>query len=250
VHLLLRTGKALSPFCNDLLSALSPEDFALLRPHLQHVDLQAKELLEWSRKPIEHVYFPQDALASVLARTPGGRQVEIGIVGREGMTGIAVLLGEDRPQNDTSVQVAGSGLRLCSDDLRAAMAASPTLRSSLLHYVHAFLVQSARTALANGYWRMEERLARRLLLVHDRVEGDMISFTHESLATMLGATRPSITLALHQLEGHGVIRSRRSQITILDREGLVRLTGGCYGAPEEQHRPMHGLGQRITKNSY
>ncbi len=221
---------------NVLLNALSAEDRNQLDPSLRRVELKARQVLEPRAELVEHLYFPETAVASVRTMS-GNRQVEIGVVGREGMTGITTLLGEDRSQNETSVQIAGMCLRVSVRDFHAAMEKSPTLRPSLLRYVHSFLVQSARTALANGGWKIEERLARRLLLVHDRIAGDTIHLTHVSLAGGLGVTRPGVTLALHILEERGVIRARRSEITVLDREALKAMAGGSYGALEEQHRP-------------
>jgi CRP-like cAMP-binding protein len=238
---LFATERRSSPLGNDLLDALSPQDLALIEPHLDPVDLRARDVIERSGVPIDYVHFPRNAVASVLAGAVSDRRLEIGIVGRDGMTGIALLLGEDAPQNDTFVQVSGVSLRIRATELRAAIAASATFQSSLLRYVYAFLVQSARTTLANGHWRIEQRLARRLLLFHDRIAGDSIFFTHEFLAMAMGAARPSITLALHLLEQRGAIRSRRSEITILDRSRLVELARGCYDLLEEGHRPIATL---------
>ena len=239
VHM-ARSGRPDQPTMNVLLDILSGADHDAIRPLLYPIDLQVGQVLESCGKPIEHVYFPQSAVASVTTMQ-NERRLELGVVGRDGMIGIAALLSGDTSQYETSIQVAGTALRVSVEDLRAQLEESQTLRSSLLRYVHAFLIQSARTALTNGYWKIEERLARRLLLVHDRIDGDKILMTHGSLAGGLSVTRPGVTLALHILEGHGVIRARRSEITVLNREELKKLTGGSYGLVEEQHRPAKSL---------
>ncbi|TPM84151.1 Crp/Fnr family transcriptional regulator [Mesorhizobium sp. B2-3-3] len=226
---------------NRVLQALSPEDFALLQPSMHHVELAIKAPLEDSYQPIEHVYFPETGIASVVATMTGGRQSEVGIIGRDGMTGVAIILGQDRSPNETYIQVAGNGWCLPVENLRAAIAQSQTLGESLLRYAHAFLVQSSRTALVNGHSKIEERLARWLLMVHDRSEGK-IYLTHEFLATMLGARRPGVTTALQMLEYRGLIHAKRGEITIIDRAGMIKLTHGAYGEEEQRQFGIAALG--------
>ncbi|MER9825200.1 Crp/Fnr family transcriptional regulator [Mesorhizobium sp. M0115] len=218
---------------NHVLKTLSSEDFALLRASLHHVELNIKDQLEVSYQPIERVYFPEMGIASVVATMTGGRKSEVGIVGHE--TGVAVILGQDKSPNETYIQVAGNGWILPVEALRSAIAESQSLRESLLRYAHAFLIQSSRTALVNGHSKIEERLARWLLMVQDRVEGNKIYLTHEFLATMLGAQRPGVTTALQMLEYRGLVHAKRGEITIIDRVGMIRLTHGAYGEEEQSH---------------
>ncbi|MER8486710.1 Crp/Fnr family transcriptional regulator [Mesorhizobium australicum] len=220
---------------NHVLKTLTPEDFGLLWPSMHHVELALNARLEVAYQPIEQVYFPETGIASVVAAMTGGRQSEVGIIGRDGMTGLAVVLGQDRSPNETYIQVASNGWCLPVEHLRIAIAESQTLRPSLLRYVHAFLVQSSRTALVNGHSKIEERLARWLLMVNDRAEGDIIYLTHEFLATMLGSRRPGVTTALQMLEYRGLVHAKRGEITIVDRIGMIKLTDGAYGE-EEQHQ--------------
>ncbi|MFU0506237.1 Crp/Fnr family transcriptional regulator [Pseudaminobacter sp. NGMCC 1.201702] len=220
---------------NHVLKALSSEDFALLQPSMHHIELNIRAQLEVSYQPIERVYFPEMGIASVVATMTGGRQSEVGIVGHDGMTGVAVILGQDRSPNETYIQVAGHGWILPVENLRSAIAESLSLRESLLRYAHAFLIQSSRTALVNGHSKIEERLARWLLMVQDRAEGNKIYLTHEFLATMLGARRPGVTTALQMLEYRGLVHAKRGEITIVDRVGMIKLTHGAYGE-EEQSR--------------
>jgi CRP-like cAMP-binding protein len=224
-----------SLFRNQILKALSLEDFALLQPAMRHVELGIKAQLEVSYQPIEQVYFPEAGIASVVATMTGGRQSEVGIIGYDGMTGVAVILGQDRSSNETYIQVASNGWSLPVESLRSAITESPSLRESLLRYAHAFLAQSSRTALVNGHSKIEERLARWLLMVHDRAEGNKIYLTHEFLATMLGSRRPGVTTALQMLEYRGLVHAKRGEITIVDRAGMIKLSHGAYGEEEQRN---------------
>ena len=184
---------------NQLLSRLSRADFRLLEPHLEAVDLPVRKVLAGRNKRVEHVYFPESGIASVVSN--GDHALEIGIIGRDGMTSVSVILGSDeRARHKTYMQVAGSGQRLPADQLREAMEASGSLLKSLLLYVHTFMIQTTDTALANGRHKIEERLARWLLMVSDRIDGNEISLTHEFLGAMLGTARPGVTIAIQELQ--------------------------------------------------
>jgi CRP-like cAMP-binding protein len=235
------SAAALAASPNRILSQLSPKDAALLAPHLEPVQLPLRKSLEQRHENIEHVYFVEEGLASVVANgTADGRSIEVGIIGREGVTGLAVLLGADRAPHDTFMQVGGHGMRLPADLLRDAMSRSTTLRDRLLLSAHILTLQMAYTALANGRSKIEERLARWLLMTHDRIDGDELSLTHEFLAVMLGVRRPGVTLALNLLEKDGLIVSKRGLVTIVDRDGLEHACNGVYGAPEAEQRRLFG----------
>ncbi|TPJ31620.1 MULTISPECIES: Crp/Fnr family transcriptional regulator [unclassified Mesorhizobium] len=220
---------------NYILKSIAAEDFALLQPSMHRVELAINARLEEPYHSIEHIYFPETGIASVVATMTGGRQSEVGIIGRDGMTGVTIILGQDSSPNATYIQVASNGWCLPVENLRAAIAESRTLRESLLRYAHAFLVQSSRTALVNGHSKIEERLGRWLLMVHDRVGGSKINLTHEFLATMLGSRRTGVTAALQMLEYRGLVHARRGEITIVDRAGMIKLTRGAYGEEEQRH---------------
>jgi CRP-like cAMP-binding protein len=162
---------------NRILSRLSRQDFALLEPLLEPVDLPVRKTLEARKKRIEHVYFIESGFASVVADGTGRPSIEVGIIGREGMTGLAILLGSDRAQHETYIQAAGSGLRMGAKELRHAIDRSTTLHRAMLLYVHAFLLQTTTTALANGRSKIEERLARWLLMADDRIDGKELPLT-------------------------------------------------------------------------
>ncbi len=216
-----------TPSQNSILSHLSEADFALLEPHLQPVDLPVRMVLESRGRPIKAVYFPQRGFASVVA-DGGKRPIEVGIIGREGMTGLPVVLGNDRNCNDVFMQAAGQGHCIQADALRKAIDKSITLHHSMLSYVHNFLEQATRTAIANGCSKIDERLARWLLMADDRLDGKDLPLTHDFLAMMLGVRRPGVTMALHELEHEGVISRKRGHLAIIDREHLEKLSTGTY----------------------
>ena len=225
---------------NRILSRLSESDFGLVEPQLSAVDLPMRKQLEISRRPIEHVYFPDSGIISVVASSDNNRSIEVGLIGREGMTGLAIVMGTDRSTHQTFVQSAGRGWRIKSDGLRDAIAKSATLHKRFLQYGHAFLLQTGYTAMANGRSKIEDRLARWLLMAHDRVDGDTLSLTHEFISVMLGVRRPGVTHALNLLERTGLIQAGRGTITIIDREGLEESSNGAYGAPEAEFNRIFG----------
>lgn len=221
---------------NLILSRMSAEDFALLQPHLEHISLKLRQRLEMPNKAISHVVFPETGIISVVARGTGDRHIEVGIIGREGMTGIPVVMGTDRSPNDTYVQGKGDGWRIAADDLRKAMKASPSMMSLFQLFTHLFLIQASYTALANGRATIDERLARWLLMAQERMDGDKLMLTHEFLATMLGVRRAGVTIAIGTLVAEGLIASSRGMITILDNKALLKRTNGYFGAPEREYR--------------
>jgi CRP-like cAMP-binding protein len=188
---------------NGLLAAMSADDLALLKPKLQPLTLKTKQVLEPANKPIKYNYFIDSGLASVIAIGRNGHRLEVGIIGREGMTGLPVVLGNDRSPNETFIQVEGTGSRIAADDLRKVMRKSASLARVLLNFVNTFLVQTSHTALSNGTATIEERLARWLLMAQDRVNGNEIPLTHEFLSLMLGVRRAGVTGALNQLDRKG-----------------------------------------------
>jgi CRP-like cAMP-binding protein len=214
---------------------MSPADLDRLAPSIETTQLDARQFLEVPGEMISHVYFVESGLVSIVGMAPQGHRIEIGMVGHEGMSGTAVVLGDDRSPNETMVQSAGSAIRVSTPSLREAMASSPSLASILTRYAHVFMIQSGQTALANGRGRLDERLARWLLMWHDRMERDTLTITHEFLALLLGVRRPGVTDALHVLEGKGLIRTTRSRVHIRDRSGLQLAANGFYGMPEAEY---------------
>jgi CRP-like cAMP-binding protein len=217
------------PYRNHILARLASADLALIEPHLELSDLPLRKILEQRGKPIKTVYFPHSGFASVVANGHTKRPIEVGIIGREGMTGLSVVLGGDTNDNDVFVQAAGSGRCIRANKLRETIGKSPSLHRSLLRYTHAFLNQATRTAVANGRSKIGERLARWLLMAADRLDNGELPLTHEFLAIMLAVRRPGVTEAIQELEREGVITRKRGHIVIVDRAGLEKLSNGTYG---------------------
>jgi CRP-like cAMP-binding protein len=228
---------------NKLLCALAPDDLSALRPHLVAVPLPLREELETPNQAIKYVFFPESGQASIVGRGARRKELEVGIVGLEGMTGLVVVLGNDRSPNATFIQVAGAGQRIASEDLRDAMRERPTVRDSLLCYVQAMMAQISATAVANASANIEERLARWLLMSHDRSENDEVPLVHDFLAMMLGVHRPGVTVAIHSLEARRLIRGERGRIIIVDRGGLQQLAGASYGVPEAEYQRLIHAGK-------
>lgn len=225
---------------NALLQRLSPNDLALLVPHLEPVALPLRTSLETAKSVIEYVYFLEDGIASVVARIPKGRDTEVGLIGMEGMTGALVVLGGDRAAHDTYMQLAGSGFRMPASALAVALAESNTLKALLLLYVQTLFIQTSYTALVNARSKLDERLARWLLMCQDRVRDDRFTITHEFMAVMLGVRRPGVTVAIQELEGMGLIRALRGEIVIRDRYGLFQIADGTYSEPEKEYERLIG----------
>ena len=218
---------------NRLLAALSDDDFRRLEPHLTERDVGLGEVLIEANQPIRHVYFPEIGLASFVS--PTEVETEVGLVGREGFVGASVTLDVDSMPLKAAGQIAGRGYTIPTDALRAASIGSQSLRSLLARYTHVFMMQAASTAYANAHFTVEQRLARWLLMTHDRVDGDDLALTHDFLAVMLCVRRPGVTVATHVLEGNHAIRARRGRITILDRQKLIELAGDSYGLAEAEY---------------
>jgi CRP-like cAMP-binding protein len=224
-------------FSNRLLIAMSAADMALLEPHLNRVDFQRRRQLEFPDRKIQSVYFIEQGVVSVVARVEG-EENEICVIGREGMTGTPLALDCDRTPCAAFVQIPGFGYEMPADVFRNVLSRSDSLRLLILRYTHILSLQMAFTLTAATRGNLEERLARWLLMAHDRVGSDNILLTDELLALMLGTRRPGVTEALHALAGHGLIQGDRGRIQILDRSGLERIVGKFYGTPEREYERL------------
>ncbi|MER8752981.1 Crp/Fnr family transcriptional regulator [Mesorhizobium sp. M1050] len=229
-----------SRFRNELLRRMTAEDLALLEPSLRGVVLPLRMSLVVPDVPIEAVYFIERGIASVIARTSTGYEAEIGFIGHEGMAGYSLVMADDRTPQACFVQLEGEAMRIDARSFNAALTTSRTLRLFLLRYVNCLQIQTGCTALVNARLKLTGRLARWLLMCDDRVVGGHFSITHEFLATMLGVRRPGVTIALQELEGLALIRSRRGEVVILDRPGLIALANGGYGEPEAEYIRLLG----------
>jgi CRP-like cAMP-binding protein len=223
---------------NQLLAALSAADLRLLEPHLTPVALKLRQDLERPNRRIDDVYFIEAGIVSVVAMQGRKERVEVGLIGCEGMSGTSILLGSGSSPHSTYLQVAGDGQHISSAALRGAMEASKTLRPLLLKYVQVFMVQTAHTAIANARARLNQRLARWVLMADDRVSGCALPLTHEFLALMLGVRRAGVTETLQSLSGERLIKTGRGHIVVLNRRGLERMAGELYGTPEAEYRRL------------
>jgi CRP-like cAMP-binding protein len=224
---------------NRLLAALPPDIFAALR--LEPAELHLRETIHAVGEPITSVYFPETGYVSMLAYLEDGDAAEVGLVGREGMVGLAVLLGTDRDDIEGMVQSPGHALRMDARAFREALDHIPALRSLLLRYALVHHGQVVRTAACNGRHHTEQRLARWLLMSHDRVEGDDFPMTHEFLGLMLGLRRAGITIAAGVLQKAGFIRYARGHMEVTDRPGLESVACECYGVVRRAQDQLLGL---------
>jgi CRP-like cAMP-binding protein len=225
---------------NRLLHKLSPADLALLEPDLEYVPLKQGYVLETPNRPIPFVYFIESGVVSVVVVNGHDHRIEVGVIGLDGVTGIPIIMGDDRSTNSTYMQIGGSGRRLPAAALLAAMNKSPSLALLLLRYARAFMTQTSHTALANGRARIDERLARWLLMAHDRTDGDAVPLTHDFLAVMLGVRRAGVTVALRNFEDLGLVATKRGELTVVSRDGLEKTAGSFYGIPEAEARRLSG----------
>jgi CRP-like cAMP-binding protein len=215
---------------NNILGALSRTDGQRLFARHEQVDLAHGDILCEPGKPLLHVYFPGSGIISLL--TPVGRHadVEVGLVGCEGMAGVALFLGVGVSPVRMLVQGRGSAMRIGARAFRLELGRNEMLRRALNVYLFRFMVQVAQTAGCNRAHQTGQRLARWLLMTHDRSMGDEFHMTHEFLALMLGVRREGVTTEAGVLQSKKLIRYSRGKITILNRRGLERASCGCYGA--------------------
>lgn len=204
---------------------------------LERVPLTFQSLLIPANEPIRDVVFPESGVVSTIVDSEEGR-IEIGLIGREGLVGLPVVLGTDRIPCTFLVQGAGEGLSIAARDLRAALAQRPSIFRPLGLYTQALMVQIAQTAYVNALFDIEARLARWLLMMQDRMGGQDLYLTHEFLSAMLGVRRPGVTVASHVLEGTGAIRNKRGHIEIRDRDKLLDLAGDGYGSAEREYERL------------
>lgn len=226
--------KIVGRYRNRLLGAMDTAALAALERHFVPVSLERRRQLEHPNRAIEHVYFMEHGIASVVARSADS-ELEVGVVGCEGVTGIAVILHCDRSPHSTYIQVNGSGQCISADAFRATIAAHDSLRILLSRYAQSFLVQTAQTAVANARASLEERLSRWLLMSHDRIDGDELQITHEYLALMAGTRRSGVTETMRRLANADLVRPGRGLVGIIDRKGLETLAGRFYGLSESEY---------------
>lgn len=226
------------------LLALMPEDvFNIVASNLEMIELPRGFAFSEPGVPTEYSYFIDSGIGSIVAITPQGQRSEVGIFGREGMTPASLVLDTDHTPYAIFMQIPGQGYRIRNEVLREAINESPGLRSLLSRYAFALSVQTSYTGLSNSVHLIDERLARWILMCHDRTQGDQIALTHEFLSVMLAVRRSSVTTALHVLEGNHLVYSERNLITIRDRRALELFAGDAYGVPEKEYHRLIGAMQ-------
>lgn len=226
---------------NRLLALMSPQDFALLAPSLEAVKLPRGFVMVEKDGVVEHVYLPDVGIASIVSTSPEGQSVEAGLFGWDGAGPLAPLMGSNSSVHRVLFQVAGEGHRIASQALVDAMDRSSSLRLLIHRFALTLNTQTSFTALSNAVHQIDERLARWLLMCHDRHAGDKIALTHEFLSLMLAVRRPSVTTALHVLEGNRFIRNERGYVTIRNRQALEEFARDSYGIPEAEYRRLIGI---------
>jgi CRP-like cAMP-binding protein len=216
------------PTANRLLAALPRAAYRRLAPDLELVKLTFGEVLYEPGEPIRHVYFPNDSLVSLLTVVDLHLALEVGMVGREGMVGVAFALGIVESPVRAMVQGAGSAMRLKAPRFRSEFVQSEILRRQVLLYTHALMAQVAQTAACNRFHVVEARLARWLLMTRDRVASNQFHLTHEFLGHMLGVRRVGVTNAAHALRRRNLIDYSRGDIAIMNGRGLEAAACSCY----------------------
>ena len=213
---------------NQLLASLPPADLSVLAPHLKEVTLAARELLHETQDEIDQIFFPHTGMISLLAVTDDGEAIETAAIGSEGVVGASAILGTRRAFGRAVVQVPGSASRIATAQLQRACNDRAAIRDAIGRYTESLLVQAQQTAVCSALHSVEARLARWLLQTQDRTGSDTIPLIQEFLAQVLGVRRTTINLVIRTLHEAGLIRYRRGQIEIVDRNGLTNESCNCY----------------------
>ncbi|WP_070345226.1 Crp/Fnr family transcriptional regulator [Pseudomonas aeruginosa] len=223
-----------SPLQNHLLAALTQEIQERLIPHLERVTLPLGKVLYESGDALRHVYFPTDAIVSLLYVMEGGASAEISVVGNEGLIGVAVFMGGESTPSRAIVQSAGHAYRLPGQKLKDEFNRHGEMLQLMLRYTQALITQMAQTAVCNRHHSIDQQLCRWLLLSLDRLPSNQLSMTQELIANMLGVRREGVTEAAGKLQKLGVIKYSRGHITVLDRPQLEALCCECYAVVKRE----------------
>ena len=219
---------------NRLLAMLPEKEYERLAPHLQPVSLSLSQVLFRPDDKLQYVYFPVNSIISLLTDLEDGTGMEVGLVGREGMAGISAILG-GRETKVATVQAKGSALLLKAEIVQEEFQRGGILQSTLLRYTHALMTQISQSVVCNVRHPIAGRLARWLLMYHDRLDVDEFELTHEFMANMLGVRRSGISEIANKLQQMGFIKYKRGRITITDRKGMERFACECYPVVKEKY---------------
>jgi CRP-like cAMP-binding protein len=223
------------PIANRLLAALPKKEYQHLLPELEHVTLTFGDILFEPGDFIRHVYFPNDSIISLLSAVADRAMLEVGLVGNDGMAGLPIFMGINKSHNRALVQGAGTAMRMKAAALRKEVGDGGALRNLLHLYTHSLLTQISQSAACNRFHMVNARLARWLLMTHDRVKGDEFYLTQEFISHMLGVRREQVTLAASTLQKQKLISYSRGQIKILNRSGLEAISCNCYRVVKEEY---------------
>jgi CRP-like cAMP-binding protein len=203
-------------------------------PELEHIRCQRAEILMEADSSLDHLYFPDSGIVSILAVYADGSAIEMATIGREGCTGLQAVFGAQRSSVRLLVQIPGSAAKMSRAAFKRAVESMPSFKSLMFAYVEAFLEQVLVSVACNGAHSLKQRLARWLLMMRDRSDDDALPITQDLLAEMLGVQRPTITNAVRELHRAGLIERGRRQVTILNRPGLMEASCECYQLVRER----------------
>lgn len=225
---------------NHLLAGVSDEELARLLPHLQLVSLPLGQVLYESGEKMDYVYFPTTAIISLLYIMENGSTAEIGVIGNDGLVGIAIFMGGDTTPNRAVVQSAGKTLKMKADMMKNEFTLGGRFHNLCLRYTQALITQISQTAVCNRLHSVDQQLCRWLLLSHDRLPSNRIIMTQDLIANMLGVRREGITHAAKRLQKSGFISYVRGDMTILDRLGLESSVCECYQVVKTEYDRLLG----------
>lgn len=225
---------------NRLLAALPEEVHERLYPHLEDVSLLLGQVIYESGERLDHIYFPTTSIVSLLYTMEDGTSAEIGVVGNDGVVGIALFMGGETTPNRAVVQSAGYSLRMKPNVLQEEFRRGGPLQLVLLRYTQALITQMSQTAVCNRLHTVDQQLCRWLLLSHDRLDSNELTMTQELIANMLGVRREGVTVAAGHLQAAGLIHYNRGKITISDRTGLEARACECYQVVRNEFERLLG----------
>ena len=229
-------------FKNFLLKSLPKDEFERVVKKLEPVNLPLGKVLYESGDKLNYVYFPTTAIISLLYVMENGGTAEIGVVGNDGVLGIALFMGGDTTPNRAVIQSAGAAFKMSAKDLMAEFSLGGKFHNLLLRYTQALITQISQTAVCNRLHSVEQQLCRWLLLSHDRLDSDKLVMTHDLISNMLGVRREGVTLAAQKLVARKLIKSVRGTMTVLDRQGLESAVCECYEVVNTEYNRLLGRG--------
>ncbi len=228
------------PSANRLLAALPAEDYQRLLPNLKPVTFSLGQIIYESQVHMENVYFPTTSHISLLYTMIDGSTAEVGLVGNEGLVGIALFMGGDTTPNRAIVQGTGEAFVMKASAMQEEFQRGGAFQVSLLRYTQALITQISQTAVCNRLHTTEQRLCRWLLMTRDRTGSDELQMTHEFISHMLGIQREAVSIAAHRLQDKGAISYKRGRIRILDRQELEKSSCECYQVVKAEHDRLLG----------